>query len=91
MGIREAIEDWQQFDRVRPGLPGEHLAVAGIGTALVVAALRTDCKMTSVLQAMAGGALLFRAASGRDGISKLFRDHRPEVAMRRDAIDFGLD
>lgn len=91
MSLREVVEEWQAYDRSRPSAPGEHLAVAGLGAALLLAAMRSDSRFGAVLTAAAGGAFLFRAASGRDGLVKLLGEPATYIAARRDAEYFGLD
>ncbi|MES2186315.1 MAG: hypothetical protein V4505_17320 [Pseudomonadota bacterium] len=66
--LQDNLKEWAAFDAARPSLPGEHLLVAGAGLLLLASALRGGCRTTSTLQALAGGALLLRAASGRDGV-----------------------
>jgi uncharacterized membrane protein len=60
----------REFDRRRPGLPGEHFLVAAAGSWLLRSAKRRR-RLGRALALLAGGALLVRAASGRDGIAHL--------------------
>jgi hypothetical protein len=71
MDFKDACGEWKRFDANRPSLPGEHWLTAAAGAGLLVAATRSNCPVTAALQALAGGALLFRAASGRDGLRSL--------------------
>ena len=71
MPFKDAYEEWKQFDENRPSLPGEHWLTAAAGAGLLVAATRTNCRVTAGLQALVGGALLLRAATGRDGLRSL--------------------
>ena len=76
MDMKQCIQEWKEFDEARPSLPGEHWMVAGAGAALLLLALKSNGRLTSTLQAMVGGALLFRSASGRDGLRKVWCDPR---------------
>jgi uncharacterized membrane protein len=70
---RSPLQRLYQLEQVRPSLPGEHLVTLGVGV-LVLLMSRHASTMTGRIAAMAaGGALLYRAASGRDGIRKLIR------------------
>lgn len=61
----------REFDQRRPSFPGEHLIVAAIGTSLLRSAVTRRTGVARALALLAGGALLYRAASGRDGLSRL--------------------
>ena len=61
----------REFDRRRPSLPGEHFIVAAVASCLLISAGRRR-GVGRVLALLAGGALLARAASGRDGLARLF-------------------
>jgi hypothetical protein len=61
----------REFDRHRPSFPGEHLIVAAVASCLLISAGRRR-GVGRVLAVLAGGALLARAASGRDGLARLF-------------------
>ncbi|HYP71308.1 MAG TPA: hypothetical protein VEP93_10505 [Variovorax sp.] len=64
--VREAIE----CDDRRHSVSHEHTATLAGGIGLILCAFIVPGRVTAVLQAAAGGALLLRAASGRDGIRK---------------------
>ncbi|WP_052310972.1 hypothetical protein [Rubrivivax gelatinosus] len=67
---------WQavrEFDERRASLPGEHLATLGAGLVLLRQAPRTSSTLARVLVLAAGTALLWRAASGRDGLRRFKR------------------
>ena len=64
------------FDQRRASFPGEHLIVAAVGSSLLRSALRRRTGLGRVLAIVAGGALLARAASGRDGLARLARGRR---------------
>jgi uncharacterized membrane protein len=61
------------IDSRRPGIPGEHWMVAAAGTSLLRAAFKRRSTTGRVLLLVAAGALLARAASGRDGVASALR------------------
>ena len=71
--IFESAKDWRKYDVQRPSFKGEHWLTMGTGLALLLAARRSRSPITRKLGSAAGGALLLRAASGRDGVAKLLR------------------
>lgn len=70
MDLINAFRQLQAIDRTRPSLPGEHLAVAGLGLALIAVSLRSERRGTAALQAATGGALLLRALRGSDYLTR---------------------
>ncbi len=70
--MNETLKKVAQFDRTRKGFPGEHFIVAAVGSMLLNAARRRT-GVGRWLALLAGGALLARAASGRDGLARLSR------------------
>ena len=68
------------FDQRRASFPGEHLIVAAVGSSLFRSALRRRSGLGRVLAIAAGGALLARAASGRDGLARLARPRDARTA-----------
>lgn len=74
------------FDRRRAGIPGEHLMTAAVGGWLLRSALRRRSPMAMVLSIVAGGLLLARSASGRDGLARFTQATRnglPKEALQR--------
>lgn len=63
----------RDFDRRRPGLPGEHTITAGLGAMLLRSAMRRRSGLGKLLVFAAGAGLLWRAASGRGGLRRLMR------------------
>ena len=61
----------QQLDDVRPSLPGEHWATLGLGLLLLRSSARSDSAFARLAKLAAGGLLVWRAASGRDGLRRL--------------------
>ena len=70
--MRQILNRIREFDQRRPGFPGEHFIVAALGTSLLNAARRRG-GLWRFLTMAAGSALLARAASGREGLSRLKR------------------
>lgn len=67
---------WQsvkEFDNQRESLPGEHWVTLAAGLVLFMASRRSRSLLFRTLGPVVGGALVMRAASGRDGIEKLVR------------------
>lgn len=64
----QQLKDW---DDRRPSFPGEHWLVLAAGVAVLLAARRSPSPIVRALGSVAGGALLARAASGRDGLAKV--------------------
>ena len=71
--MRDILRELRDFDQARPSIPGEHLWVAAAGLALCGSALKRRSSAGRVLALVAGTALLYRAASGRDGLMRLMR------------------
>jgi len=61
------LHQLQRFDRQRSGVPGEHWASFGAGLTMLNLARRSPAPVFRVVVALAGVALIWRAASGRDG------------------------
>lgn len=61
------------YDENRPSFPGEHLFALGAGVALLMASRRSRSFLTRTAGSVLGSALLYRSASGRDGLTKLLR------------------
>jgi uncharacterized membrane protein len=70
--MKRLLDTIRNFDRRRPGLPGEHVIVAALGTKLLSLAGRRR-GTTRLLVLLVGVALLARAASGRDGLARIAR------------------
>jgi uncharacterized membrane protein len=68
--MRPLLNQIREFDQRRPSFPGEHFVVAAVGSSLLRSALRRR-GLGRALALLAGGALLVRAASGRDGLARL--------------------
>ena len=70
--MRQLLNKVREFDKRRPGFPGEHFIVATVGASLLRSAGRRS-GIGRVLAMLAGSALMARAASGRDGLPRLAR------------------
>ena len=73
------LQQIKEFDRRRPSLPGEHVLTAVTGSWLLRSAARRRTVLGTALVALAGGALLYRAASGRDGLARLTNQRHAAV------------
>jgi hypothetical protein len=62
-----------RFDRSRHSMPGEHLATLGMGVSMLMSARKRSSRWAQVASMLAGAALIYRAASGRDGIRRVLR------------------
>jgi hypothetical protein len=60
------LERLQRLDDARPSIPGEHWMTLGVGLWLL--ARRPASPLGRLACAAAGVALIYRAASGRDGL-----------------------
>ncbi|MDP2033751.1 MAG: hypothetical protein Q8K29_10105 [Polaromonas sp.] len=65
------LQQLQDWDERRASFPGEHWLVLGAGVAVLLAARRSPSPLVRALGSAAGGALLVRAASGRDGLARV--------------------
>lgn len=70
---RSAFARLIDFDQQRPGIPGEHLMAAAVGGWLVKSAIRRGSPVSRLFKVIAGGLLLARSASGRDGLARFTR------------------
>ncbi|MDQ3059178.1 MAG: hypothetical protein M3R45_06580 [Pseudomonadota bacterium] len=67
------LNDVKHYDQRRPGFAGEHWLVLGAGVATLLASRRSPSPLRRTLGSALGSALLYRAASGRDGLAKVLR------------------
>lgn len=67
------LQKIKNYDDAREGVPGEHWMVLGAGLASWLLTRRHPSMMVRTLGLIAGTALVGRAASGRDGVSKVLR------------------
>jgi hypothetical protein len=70
---KSTLQKIKEADDAREGVPGEHWMVLGAGLGVWLLSRRSPSLMLRTLGLMAGTALVGRAASGRDGVSKLLR------------------
>ena len=61
------------YDKRRPGFAGEHWLVLGAGIAVLLASRRSRSVLWRTAGSTLGSSLLYRAASGRQGLAKLLR------------------
>ena len=69
MTLLQKIDDARQWDAQRPGFPGEHWLVLGAGLVALRAAGRSRSLVGRMLGRAVGGALIARAATGRQGLA----------------------
>lgn len=69
-GLKQQVRELIDYDDARDSAPQEHAATLLGAGAFALCALRAQSRLGAVLHAMLAGALLFRAASGRDGLRR---------------------
>jgi len=69
MTLLKKIDDARQWDAQRPGFPGEHWLVLGAGLVALRTAGRSRSLVGRMLGRAVGGALIARAATGRQGLA----------------------
>ena len=67
------LQQLKEFDENRDSFPGEHWIVLAAGIGVWWASRKSPSLLTRTLGLMAGTALVGRAASGRDGLSRVLR------------------
>jgi hypothetical protein len=67
------LQKIKDYDEAREGVPGEHWLVLGAGLAAWLLTRRHPSALVRALGLLGGTALVGRAASGRDGVSKVLR------------------
>ena len=71
--LGRSFKQLADYDRRRPGFAGEHWLVLGAGIAVLVASRRSPSVVWRTAGSTLGSALIYRAASGSEGLSKLLR------------------
>ena len=66
-----SLKEIKDYDQNRPGFAGKHWRVLGAGVALLLASRRSDSFWVRTAGSVVGSALIVRAASGNEGLSKL--------------------
>jgi len=66
-----SLAQLKDYDVHRPGFPGEHWLALGAGLAVLTASGRSRSWVKRSVGSVLGGALLYRAASGRDGLARV--------------------
>ena len=72
-GLLTLLKD---FDRQRPAVPGEHFIKLGLGVLMLRGGL---------VSKMIGGALIYRAFTGKDGLAQMLRGDRAAPSTPSDA------
>ncbi|MEC5214175.1 hypothetical protein RCH06_002737 [Polaromonas sp. CG_9.5] len=68
-----SFKEIKDYDQNRPGFAGEHWLVLGAGLALLLASRRSPSFLVRTAGSVVGSALVVRAASGSEGLSKIVR------------------
>ena len=68
-----SLQQLKQFDDARPGVPGEHLFALGVGLGAWWLTRRHSSFIVRSIGIAVATAMVGRAASGRDGISRILR------------------
>ena len=68
-----SLQQLKQFDNARPGVPGEHLFALGVGLGAWWLTRRHPSFIVRSAGIGVATAMIGRAASGRDGISRILR------------------
>ena len=71
--VSRSFERLSDYDKRRPGFAGEHWLVFGAGIAVLLASRRSRSLLWRTVGPAVGSSLLYRAASGREGLSSLLR------------------
>lgn len=71
--VSRSFERLGDYDKRRPGFAGEHWLVFGAGIALLLASRRSRSLLWRTVGPALGSSLLYRAASGREGLASLLR------------------
>ena len=66
-----ALKKLKAYDERRPSFPGEHWLALGAGLTVLMASRRSRSWVKRTAGSALGSALLYRAASGRDGLAKV--------------------
>ena len=81
--IESTFHKIRRWDEQRPGVAGEHLIVLALGVGAWLATRRHPSVVVKSLGALAGTLLVARAASGREGLSKVLRYTPLGAGIRR--------
>lgn len=68
--VRDSLREVIDYDDARPSAPFEHGLAALAAGGLIASAFLSRSRCGAVLQAVVGGVLLMRAASGQDGVRR---------------------
>lgn len=85
--LRDTVRDVIAYDDARESAPMEHEFTLLAGLGMLACAFMTTSRLRAVLHAAVGGAMLVRAASGRDGLRKWSheRDTQPRSRILVDS------
>lgn len=71
--LERGVERLAAYDRRRSGFTGEHWLVLGAGIVVFLASRRSRSPLWRAVGPTIGSSLLYRAASGREGLARLLR------------------
>lgn len=71
--VGRSLERLSDYDKRRSGFAGEHWLVLGAGIAVLLASRRSRSLLWRTVGPALGSSLLYRAASGREGLASLLR------------------
>ena len=71
--VSRSFERLSEYDKRRPGFSGEHWLVFGAGVGVLLASRRSRSLLWRTVGPALGSSLLYRAASGSEGLAKLLR------------------
>ena len=71
--VGRTFETLSEYDKRRPGFAGEHWLVLGAGIAVLLASRRSRSLLWRTVGPALGSSLLYRAASGSEGLAKVLR------------------
>lgn len=74
---RESVKELIEYDDSRASAPYEHCVTALAAGGLIAGAWLSRSRCGAVFQAVLGGVLLMRAASGQDGLRKWANAEEP--------------
>ena len=67
------LKQLKRYDERRQGFAGEHWLTLGAGLILLMKARRSASPLRRTIASTLGSALLYRAASGREGLARVVR------------------
>lgn len=91
MNEESPLRRLQAWDAQREGFPGEHWLVLGLGVGVWLLSRRQQSVLVQTAGMLAATALVARAASGREGLTKVLRMTPLGGGLRRPAEQLRSD